>query len=188
MESPTLYLTVGISASGKSTFTKHILDSIQAVEVNADNIRAELGDISDQSNNKKVFEILDERVNQYLAGGYNVIISNTNLNFFTIEDYHRKYPFNKICVFILMDSKNPELCKERIHNDTSNGIKRSKVPDEIVDKQFEKFEKFLKDLSNAEKNDNITFLSVNEKFEIFEMMPFLNVKTLWRKFLFFYSI
>lgn len=34
----------------------------------------------------------------------------------------------------------------------------------------------------------ITTLSVNEKFEIFEMMPFLNVKTLWRKFLFFYSI
>ena len=60
-----LMLTVGqgISGSGKSKFAKLAKDIFVDVEVNADNIRAELGDISDQSKNAEVFERVDELVN-----------------------------------------------------------------------------------------------------------------------------
>ena len=164
MKSPILYLTVGISASGKSTFTKHISDSIQAIEVNADNIRAELGDISDQSNNKKVFEILNERVNQYLAGGYNVILSNTNLHYFSMEDYCKKFPYNKVIAFIMMDSNNPELCKSRIHKDIENKVVRSNVPDEVIDKQYQNFLRFLEDVKTKKHMPNMEFISVDTNF------------------------
>ena len=50
---PILMLTVGISGSGKSKFTNFIKASLGAQEVNADNIRAQLGDVSDQSKNQK---------------------------------------------------------------------------------------------------------------------------------------
>ena len=50
-----LMLTVGISGSGKSKFAQLAKDIFVDVEVNADNVRAELGDISDQSKKAEDF-------------------------------------------------------------------------------------------------------------------------------------
>lgn len=163
---PILMLTVGISGSGKSKFTNFIKASLGAQEVNADNIRAQLGDVSDQSKNKKVFEIVDSETNKFLAGGYNVIISNTNLHYFSMEDYCRKYPFNQVIALIMTDSLNPELCKERIHKDIESGIARSNVPDEVVDRQYENFKRFMEDVNTKPKLGNMQFYEINTDFSM----------------------
>lgn len=161
---PILMLTIGISGSGKSKFTNFIKASLGAQEVNADNICAQLGDVSDQSKNKKVFEIVDSETNKFLAGGYNVIISNTNLHYFSMEDYCRKYPFNQVVALIMMDSNNPELCKERIHEDIKSGIARSNVPDEVVDRQYENFKRFIEDVKSKPKAANMQFYEIDTNF------------------------
>lgn len=161
-----LYLTSGISCSGKSKFANYIKEALQAKEVNADNIRAEFGDISDQSNNEKVFKRVDEDIVKYLAGGYSVILSNTNLHYFSMVNYAKKFPYNKIIVFLMEDSLKPELCKERIHEDIKNGVNRSKVPDEIIDKQFEKFYYLLDDIKEKEHPSNLIFFVVDSNFAI----------------------
>lgn len=171
---PILMLTVGISGSGKSKFTNFIKASLGAQEVNADNIRAQLGDVSDQSKNKKVFEIVDSETNKFLAGGYNVIISNTNLHYFSMEDYCRKYPFNQVIALIMMDSNNPELCKERIHKDLENGVARSAVPDEVVDKQYVNFSRFLNDMNTKDRLPNMEFYAVDTNFAIQKLEPAKN--------------
>lgn len=161
-----LMLTVGISGSGKSKFAQLAKDIFVDVEVNADNIRAELGDVSDQSKNAEVFERVDELVNQNLASGRNVILSNTNLHYHSMVAYAKKYPYTRIIAMIMMDSKNPELCKERINKDLENGVARSAVPDEVVDKQYVNFNRFLNDMNNKEKLPNMEFYAVDTNFAI----------------------
>ena len=161
-----LMLTVGISGSGKSKFAQLAKDIFVDVEVNADNVRAELGDISDQSKNAEVFERVDELVNQNLAGGRSVILSNTNLHYHSMVAYAKKYPYTRIIAMIMMDSKNPELCKERIHKDLENGVARSAVPDEVVDKQYVNFSRFLNDMNTKDRLSNMEFYAVDTNFAI----------------------
>ena len=163
-----LMLTVGqgISGSGKSKFAQLAKDIFVDVEVNADNVRAEFGDVSDQSKNAEVFERVDELVNQNLAGGRSVILSNTNLHYHSMVAYAKKYPYARIIAMIMMDSKNPELCKERIHTDLENGIARSAVPDEVVDKQYVNFNNFLKNMKTKDRLPNMEFYAVDTNFAI----------------------
>lgn len=161
-----LVLTTGISGSGKSKFAQFAKGIFADVEVNADNIRAELGSVSDQSKNAEVFEKVDELVNQNLAGGRSVILSNTNLHYHSMVAYAKKYPYTRIIAMIMMDSNNPELCKERIHKDLENGVARSAVPDEVVDKQYVNFSHFLNDMKTKDKLPNMEFYAVDTNFAI----------------------
>ena len=163
---PTLYLTCGISGSGKSRYTNYLKDALQAFEVNADNIRKEFGDISDQTRNEEVFREQDKRVNQYLAGGMNVIISNTNLHHYTIADYAKRYPYNRVVVMLMEDSKDVELCKSRVHSDIEKGVERSNVPDEVIDNQAKNFQLLLKDIEKKEWPKNISFYVVKQDLSV----------------------
>lgn len=80
--------------------------------------------------------------------------------------YAKKYPYTRIIAMIMMDSKNPELCKERIHKDLENGVSRSAVPDEVVDKQYVNICRFLNDMSTKEKLPNMEFYAVDTNFAI----------------------
>ena len=163
----TLYITVGISGSGKSKFTQFVKDSLQAVEVNADNIRSEMGDINNQTRNKEVFERVNKEINENLVAGKNVILSNTNLHYFAFEDYCKKYPRNKIVGFIMIDSFFPNLCKERIRKDLENGVIRSNVPENVIDDMFVKFKYFMEDvLTRKQFPANASFCTVNSDFYI----------------------
>jgi len=161
-----LYTTTGIAGCGKSSFTNYIKEVINAVEVNADNIRAEFGDINDQSKNKEVFEEVDKRIVQHLAGGHNVILSNTNLYYFSLVNYAKKFPYNDIISFIMLDSCNPDLCKERIKKDLENHINRSNVPMEVIDRQYKNFKYFMEDVEKKNWLPNMSFYTVDEKFGI----------------------
>jgi predicted kinase len=159
-----LTLTCGISGSGKSKFASFIRGALNARELNADNIRKELGDVSDQSRNEEVFRRLNAQINMYLAGGYNVIVSNTNLRFGSIVDYCKKYPFNEVHLCILKDSEYPELCKERVHSDISSGKNRSNVPDEAIDRQHTQFKELMNILKERELPNNLTVFEIDTTF------------------------
>ena len=75
----TLFMLIGLPASGKSTFAK-TLENESTIILSSDKIREEvLGSESDQSNNKLVFKVLYEKLRKALAGGKNVVLDATNI-------------------------------------------------------------------------------------------------------------
>ena len=80
--------------------------------------------------------------------------------------YSKKYPYTRIIAMIMMDSENPELCKERIYKDLENGVARSAVPDEVVDKQYVNFNHFLKNMKTKDRLPNMEFYTVDTNFAI----------------------
>lgn len=161
-----IYMTVGISGSGKSKFANYFCKAIDGIEVNADEIRAEhFGDINYQGSD--VWNIVEERTTSLLAGGYPVFLSNTNLHIKAFKDLLKKYCFNKIIVFVMKDSNDMELCWNRIQNDLTKKVNRSNVPTEVLEKQFNNFKNLIPQLENLSKeNDNLTIKYVNTNFSI----------------------
>ena len=75
----TLYLLVGLQASGKSTLAQSLKDN-NTIVLSSEAIRYELlGDEKDQSNNRLVFSTLYARAKELLKTK-NVIIDATNIN------------------------------------------------------------------------------------------------------------
>ena len=162
---PIIYLTVGISGSGKSKFADFFLKGVQATEINLDNIRKELGNVSDQSQNDKVFKIADNRMVAELAGGFNVFLSNTNLHIDSIKELTRRFPHNDIVAFVMEDAFDKQLCADRVADDIENGLDRSNVPAEVIDSQFERFTNMVKELK-AYHNPQVTVRYVSRNFKI----------------------
>lgn len=80
-DKPTLYMLVGLVASGKSTYAKHIACGMDATIFSSDALREEMfGDINYQSNNQKLFQELHRRVKECLTSGKSAIYDATNLN------------------------------------------------------------------------------------------------------------
>ncbi len=133
-------MTVGISGSGKSHFAKSFCSTAQAIELNLDNFRKELsGDCSNQTVSWKAVNKMNAEMAKYLAGGYNVMLSNTNLSPKSVNDIAKRFPYNDVVLFFLKDSEDPQMCKDRIADDLTNGIDRSKVPEEVVDQQYQRY-------------------------------------------------
>lgn len=147
---PKIYMTIGISGSGKSRFAKYFCERNEVVELNADEIRKKLGDISSQDNNNLVFKALESKTTAHLAGGHNVLLSNTNLHLRGIKSICSKYPFNKVIIFIMDDSTDLELCKKRVQNDVKNNIERSNVPMDVIEHQFDNFTSLILELRKKE--------------------------------------
>lgn len=160
-----LYITVGISGSGKSKFAEFFCEATDAIELNADNYRKELGKgVNDQDINKIVFEEIDKAIVKYLAGGYSVFISNTNLHADKIKKLAERFPLNEVNVFFLKDSEDIELCWNRIQKDLENGKDRSNVPREVLEKQYQRYKSF--DKEKLAKVENINMNEVNSSFEL----------------------
>ena len=160
-----LYITVGISGSGKSKFAEFFCEATDAIELNADNYRKELGkSINDQDINKIVFEEIDKAIVKYLAGGYSVCISNTNLHAGKIKELAEKFPLNEVVVFFLKDSEDIELCWNRIQKDLENGKVRSNVPREVLEKQYQRYKSF--DKEKLAKVENINMYEIDSSFEL----------------------
>lgn len=77
---PVLQMLVGLPGSGKSTYAaqRHEICGIHICS--SDAIRAELGDVNDQSNNEQVFRILHRRIKELLRNGEPVIYDATNIS------------------------------------------------------------------------------------------------------------
>ena len=72
-------MLVGLPGSGKSTYAAEQHEKYGTHVCSSDAIRAELGDVNDQSNNEKVFQILHRRIKDYLRNGESVIYDATNI-------------------------------------------------------------------------------------------------------------
>jgi hypothetical protein len=112
-----------------------------------DDIRREMtGSISDQSKNPQVFKESVSRVEALLAEETSVYYSATNLGngeksyvIKTINQLVGKKNFVQPVVVFLEDSLNKDLCLSRVKTDLQDGKDRSNVPEDIVEKQYEKF-------------------------------------------------
>ena len=160
-----LYITVGISGSGKSRFAEFFCKATDVIEINADNYRKELGKgVNDQDINKVVFTEIDKAIVKYLAGGYSICVSNTNLHADKIKELAEKFPLNEVVVFFLKDSEDIELCWNRIQKDLENGKDRSNVPREVLEKQYQRYKSFDKEkLSEVE---NIIMYEIDSSFRL----------------------
>lgn len=80
MKKPKLIVMVGLPGSGKSTYAKELVKNKKAdIILSSDAIREELtGDENNQTVNDKVFKLLYQRMNDYLADGKNVVVDATN--------------------------------------------------------------------------------------------------------------
>lgn len=165
---PVLYLSVGIAGSGKSKFADFMEVPLGAVEINADNIRKEFGDISSQEKNDLVWKKVDHLTTAHLAGGDSVFLSNTNLHWKGIKSLIEKYPYNKVVVYVMLDSYDPDLCFSRVKNDLENGKVRSDVPEDVIkQKQYNNFLKVVKCLKdNKSKFKKLFVCGVNRDFSI----------------------
>ena len=79
---PMFMMMVGLPYSGKSCYAEKLKEEFNAVVHSSDAIREEiLGDVQDQNNNGKVFDVLHRRVIEDLSNGRNVIYDATNINY-----------------------------------------------------------------------------------------------------------
>lgn len=81
MQVPAFTMMVGLPGSGKSYAAEELSAQTGAIIHSSDSIREELcGDANEQSINKKVFEVLHERVISDLKNGRDVIYDATNIS------------------------------------------------------------------------------------------------------------
>jgi len=144
---PVLVLTVGIPSAGKSTWVK----SQKGFEIICpDEIRKELtGNISDQSQNAKVWQIATQRVIEALKNGKNVILDATNTTTKGRTQFLEKIPkeiiYQKQAIVFHV---SPEDAKKRIKKDLEDKKDRSNVPDEVINRMYKQFKQ---DVGNLEK-------------------------------------
>lgn len=132
---PRLVMAIGISGSGKSSYIKKHFhpDTV----VTPDEIRKQMtGDISNHSMEPQVWSEVSKRVTQSLKDNGVAVLDATNVDSGLRLKFLKNYPSaEKIALVFKVD---PEVAKSRIAKDLEKGTDRSRVPPEIVDKQYKK--------------------------------------------------
>ena len=131
---PTLYIMIGLSASGKSTKAKELSEKYNTIVISSDSIRGELGDVIDQSHNDEVFKIFHQRIKSELIGGKNVIADATNISIKSRRNII-SYVENIDCRIVgLLMTKPSDLCIEH------NIYREYPVPHHVIQKQMMNFQ------------------------------------------------
>ena len=127
----TLYLMVGISGSGKSTYAKELAKTVNGDYLSSDSTRLKLfGDESNQDNNDIVFNVLYNALALSLAMGRDSILDTTGLTTQIRQpaiQIARKYNAKIVAVCFKTDVK---IAKER------NSKRDRQVPDNVIDRQY----------------------------------------------------
>jgi predicted kinase len=139
----------GISGSGKSRLAQQFTEEGYPC-ICPDTIRRELtGDISDQSQNHRVFEIAYKRLSEHLAFEVesNIVFDATNLSERSLKSLRKAIPRDvELIVYIMMDSSNAELCKRRVMLDIDKGVDRAKVPCNVINQQHMRWHELMQHL------------------------------------------
>lgn len=134
----TLYITIGISGSGKSTFCNKLkeVEGKTLKIVSTDGIRKELfNDETEQKQNNLVFKTAYSRIVKYLTKGYNVIFDATNLHISTIKEIDKLLTDNglkkhlKVIGVVFDTSLNIDYCLN------NNNARERIVPFNVIKKQ-----------------------------------------------------
>ena len=151
-----LVVLCGISGSGKTTWARKVRDTVGEYFgyniVSTDSIRGELfGDESCQLHGDKVFEIAYSRLSRRLNLNQNVIFDATNLTHRDRIKLIKKYRDSADSLICVCFNCSVDESMEHQKN------RERKVPYEVVEKQFKKFQI----PSKSEGWDEIYFIKSN---------------------------
>lgn len=139
---PTVIVLVGIPGSGKTKFrNEYIEQHPDFTYINPDEIRQEVtGDISNNSKEARVWFLVYNRLQEYIDLGRNIIFDATNINPKTRRQIEQIAKDKENCyIYYKIFDISPAEAKERIKIDIENGINRSNVPDDVIDRMYENF-------------------------------------------------
>lgn len=107
MTKPVLYLMVGYPGAGKTSVANIIADSTGAVHIWADKERHDLfGAVYNREQSEELYEHLNERTNQLLRAGQDVIF-DTNFNYYKDREHLRQIAENADAIPVLIWLKTP---------------------------------------------------------------------------------
>jgi predicted kinase len=135
----TLYITVGLPGSGKSTYAKEFIKGKEIEYLSSDSLRAVYGkDETDQSVTSIVFGHIKRKVDEFLKDGKNVMVDATSVNRKERSDYintAKKYGAKVVAIVFKMDRQG------LIDRNKKRGEQGGRVvPDWVIDKMLAKFE------------------------------------------------
>lgn len=144
------YITIGVSASGKTTWAKQLTSKPGWVNINRDDIRFGLIGCEDWSkwnfskeNENKVTEIHVNSIEQAAKAKKNIVVSDTNINFNTRDSIARKLLIMGYSVrFVWFDIPLDEALKR-------NSARTNPVKPSVIDNQYVQY---LKACSWADEN------------------------------------
>ncbi len=130
MNKPILAVMVGISGSGKSTFSNGLKTSLNAELVETDAIRVELtGNAEDQTQNARVFGVARRRIDNILSQGINAVIDATSVSVRDRKDWIDIAKQNNAEVRAYFVDTPVDVAKQR------NRKRERKVPEDVIDRQ-----------------------------------------------------
>ena len=137
---PEFIILIGLPGSGKSTWISKYNKNNKYIVVSPDDIRRELtGDVNDQQQNNKVWEIAKENTINSLKKGKSVILDATNTNIEYRKMFMGGLPPARLMAKVF--EVDPEVSKERISKDIGDGKDRANVPPDIIDKMYDELNK-----------------------------------------------
>ena len=135
----TLYITVGLPGSGKSTYVKNFIKDKEIEYLSSDSLRAVYGKSEeDQTVTPLVFGHIKRKVDEFLKDGKNVLVDATSVNRSERSDYinsAKKYGAKVVAIVFKMDRQG------LIDRNKKRGEQGGRVvPDWVIDKMLAKFE------------------------------------------------
>ena len=135
----TLYITVGLPGSGKSTYAKNFIKDKEIEYLSSDSLRAVYGKSEeDQTVTPLVFGHIKRKVDEFLKDGKNVLVDATSVNRKERSDYintAKKYGAKVVAIVFKMDRQG------LIDRNKKRGEEGGRVvPDWVIDKMLAKFE------------------------------------------------
>lgn len=135
----TLYITVGLPGSGKSTYAKNFIKGKEIEYLSSDSLRAIFGkDEDDQTVTPFVFGHIKKKVDEFLKDGKNVLVDATSVNRRERADYinaAKKYGAKVVALVFKMDRAG------LIERNQKRGQEGGRVvPTNIIDKMLAKYE------------------------------------------------
>ena len=135
----TLYITVGLPGSGKSTYVKNFIKDKDIEYLSSDSLRAVYGKSEeDQTVTPLVFGHIKRKVDEFLKDGKNVLVDATSVNRKERSDYintAKKYGAKVVAFVFKMDRQG------LIDRNKKRGEQGGReVPTFVIDKMLAKFE------------------------------------------------
>lgn len=123
-----LYMTIGLPASGKSTYYNKVFRNQSVELISSDDIRQEVyGNVNRQDKNTEVFEIMRERTIKALESGKDVYYDATNLSRKRRTHFLNSHPIIKSSTKIALLFATPVGTCINL-----NAIRERKVPEEVI--------------------------------------------------------